>query len=191
MLFVDWDRIRNHMSKIGKRPIQIKEGVTVLQENGVLKVAKNGTELTLVIPHEITVEIKENEIIVGRINESKIARSKHGLTNRLIDNMVNGVSDGFTKELTFTGTGYRAAVNGSNVTLSMGYSHDIILPIPAGLDVKIVKNSILIHGIDKEIIGQFAANVREVRPPEVYKGKGIKYKDELIRRKAGKTAASK
>ncbi|HOX40895.1 MAG TPA: 50S ribosomal protein L6 [bacterium] len=179
------------MSKIGKRPIQIKEGVTVLQENGVLKVAKNGTELTLVIPHEITVEIKENEIIVGRINESKIARSKHGLTNRLIDNMVNGVSDGFTKELTFTGTGYRAAVNGSNVTLSMGYSHDIILPIPAGLDVKIVKNSILIHGIDKEIIGQFAANVREVRPPEVYKGKGIKYKDELIRRKAGKTAASK
>jgi len=115
----------------------------------------------------------------------------HGLYNRLVANAIEGVKDGFTKELTFSGTGYRAAVSGNEVLLNMGYSHEIKLPIPDGLEAKVVKNSIIISGIDKQVVGQFAAVVRSVRPPEVYKGKGIKYKDEFIKRKAGKTAASK
>jgi len=109
----------------------------------------------------------------------------------LIGNMVTGVKTGFIKELTFLGTGYRASVADGEIVLIMGYSHDVKLPIPEGLEVKVVKNTITVSGVSKERVGQFAAIIREVRKPEVYKGKGIKYKDEHIRRKAGKTAASK
>lgn len=179
------------MSKIGKRPIQIVEGVEVKISDSLLTVTSSGKNLDLTLPREVKVEIKDSEIIVDRINDSKPAREKHGLINRLISNMITGVKEGFTKILTFTGTGYRASVQGNDLILTMGYSHEIKLVIPAGLEVKVVKNSIHISGIDKAVVGQFAAVVREVRPPEVYKGKGIKYQDEHIRRKAGKTAASK
>ncbi len=179
------------MSKIGKRPIKISEGTVINLEDGKILVSSGEKKLEMEIPRETTVKIEDGNVVVSRINDTKPAKEKHGLVARLIGNMITGVSTGFTKELTFTGTGYRAAVQGSELLLNMGYSHEIKLPVPEGLEVKVVKNSILISGIDKAKIGQFAAVVREVRPPEVYKGKGIKYKEEHIRRKAGKTAASK
>jgi len=179
------------MSKIGKRPITILEGVSIEITSDKIAAICGEKKLELAIPKEIKIKKTDSEIIVERVDDTRPAKEKHGLIARLIGNMVTGVKDGFTKELTFTGTGYRAAVVGRDVLLNMGYSHEIKLTIPAGLEVKIVKNSILVSGIDKEKVGQFAAVIREVRKPEVYKGKGIKYKTEHIRRKAGKTAASK
>ena len=179
------------MSKIGKRPVIIKEGVTLTIDNKMVTASIGDKKMELELPREILVKVEDGKIIVDRINDTKIAKSLHGLYTRLIENIVTGVKDGFTKELTFTGTGYRASVQGRDLLLNMGYSHEIKLAIPEGLEVKVVKNSILTTGMDKAKVGQFAAIVREVRPPEVYKGKGIKYKDEHIRRKAGKTAASK
>lgn len=179
------------MSKIGKQPIKVTEGVEIKIE-GQLLTAKSGeksAEVTL--PRELKLQMADGVITVERKNETKIAKSLHGLYNRLVANAIEGVKSGFVKELTFTGTGYRAAVSGNEVLLNMGYSHEIKLTIPDGLEAKVVKNSIIISGIDKQVVGQFAAVVRSVRPPEVYKGKGIKYKDEFIKRKAGKTAASK
>jgi large subunit ribosomal protein L6 len=179
------------MSKIGKRPVKILEGVTVTVENGRVVATNGAKSLELDLPRETTLEIGETEIQVNRINDTKPAREKHGLIARLVANMIEGVKNGFTKELTFTGTGYRASVSGNDLLLNMGYSHEIKLAIPEGLETKVVKNAILVTGIDKAQVGQFAAIIRNVRPPEVYKGKGIKYKEEHIRRKAGKTAASK
>jgi large subunit ribosomal protein L6 len=179
------------MSKIGKRPVVILEGVSVENVNGHISVSHNSNKMEMDLPREVSIEIADGQVIVNRINDSKPARAKHGLIARLINNMIEGVKVGFTKELQFTGTGYRAAVSGRDVLLNMGYSHEIKLEIPEGLEVKIVKNSITVSGVDKQAVGQFAAIIRKVRPPEPYKGKGIKYKDEHIRRKAGKTAASK
>lgn len=179
------------MSKIGKRPITIKEGVNVNLENNKVIASAGEKKLELELPREIKVKIENNFVIVDRINDTKIAKSMHGLYARLIGNLITGVSEGFTKILTFTGTGYRASVQGKELVLNMGYSHEVKVAIPEELEVKVVKNSIITSGMDKAKVGQFAAIVRDVRPPEVYKGKGIKYKEEHIRRKAGKTAASK
>ncbi len=179
------------MSKLGRKPIIIPEGVSATLESGLLTVSAGEKKLDLTIPSDIKVEIAGNEIDVNMANDSKSAREKHGLIAKLVANLVTGVKYGFTKELTFLGTGYRVAVNGNEVVLAMGYSHDIKLTIPDGIEVKVVKNTIQVSGIDKVKVGQFAAIIREVRKPEVYKGKGIKYKEEHIRRKAGKTAASK
>jgi large subunit ribosomal protein L6 len=179
------------MSKIGKRPIDIKEGVNVSLEDKKVSVSCGEKKLELMLPSELSIKIVDQQIILTRRNDEAFAKAMHGLYARLIGNMITGVTDGFTKVLTYTGTGYRAAVNGREIALNMGYSHEIKLAIPEDLEVKIVKNSIAVSGIDKAKVGQFAAIIRSVRPPEVYKGKGIKYKDEHIRRKAGKTAASK
>jgi large subunit ribosomal protein L6 len=179
------------MSKIGKRPVTILEGVAVEIKDGKISASSGDNNLELAIPKEVKVVVKENQVLVTRVDDSKPAREKHGLIARLINNLIIGVKEGFKKELTFTGTGYRASVDGNNLLLNMGYSHEIKLVIPEGLETKVVKNAIIVSGIDKEKVGQFAAVVREVRKPEVYKGKGIKYKEEHIRRKAGKTAASK
>jgi len=179
------------MSKIGKRPIKISEGVTINFQDSRILVSAGEKKLDLDIPKETTVKVEDGFVIVSRIDDSKPARERHGLIARLIGNMITGVSVGFTKILIFTGTGYRAVVQDDKLLLNMGYSHEIALPVPEGLECKVVKNTITISGIDKAKVGQFAAIVREIRPPEVYKGKGIKYKEEHIRRKAGKTAASK
>lgn len=179
------------MSKIGKRPVKILEGVEVSIADSIIAATCGAKKLELNLPKEVTIKIEDGNVLVNRVDDSKTARSMHGLYARLISNIITGVKDGFTKELTFTGTGYRASVQGSDLILNMGYSHEIKLAIPTDLEVKVVKNSIIITGAKKEEVGQFAAVVRDVRPPEVYKGKGIKYKDEHIRRKAGKTAASK
>lgn len=179
------------MSRVGVRPIKIEDGVRVDQNGSKLTFSFGNNNSELQIPHELEVEINDGIITVKRASDELQARAQHGLYARLIRNAIVGVKDQFTKELEFTGTGYRAAVNGTELALNMGYSHEIRLLIPEGLKVAVAKNLITVTGVEKDCVGQFAAKIRDVRPPEVYKGKGIRYKGEVIKRKAGKTAASK
>jgi large subunit ribosomal protein L6 len=179
------------MSKIGRRPIKIAEGVTLTVSGSKIVASQNEKKLELEIPEQIKLKIEDNTVYIERVGNDKKAKSWHGLFARLLDNIITGVSGGFTKNLDFVGTGYRAAMNDNSLVLNMGYSHEFVLPVPEGLTVKVVKNTIEVSGMKKDEVGQFAAIVRSVRPPEVYKGKGIKYRGEFIKRKAGKTASSK
>lgn len=178
------------MSRIGIRPIKIEEGVTLEITPSKVIAKKDQNSLELIIPEGIVVKQEADKLFVTRKDESKDLKSKHGLIARLLMNIISGVNGGFTRELDFKGTGYRASVNNNELLLNMGYSHEIKVAIPEGISVVVKKNTIVITGIDKERIGALAAIIRDVRPPEVYKGKGIKYKEELIRRKAGKKASS-
>ena len=176
------------MSRIGRMPIAIPAGVTVSVADGnvvTVKGSKGTLERTFV--PELTIEVKDNEVIVTRPNDQKREKSLHGLTRTLIHNMVVGVSEGFTKTLEVNGVGYRAAKQGSKLTLNLGYSHPIEMEDPEGIETKVDGNKIIVSGISKEKVGQYAAEIRGKRPPEPYKGKGIKYSDEIIRRKVGKT----
>ena len=178
------------MSRIGIRPIKIEEGVSIEITPRRVIAKKDQNQLELGVPEGINVKQDGDNIFVTRENDSKDLKSKHGLIARLLKNIITGVNDGFNRELEFKGTGYRASVDGNAIVLNMGYSHEIKISIPDGITVVVKKNSIIISGINKEEIGKLAAVIRDVRPPEVYKGKGIKYKEELIRRKAGKKASS-
>lgn len=178
------------MSRIGMRPIKISDGVLVDITPLKIVVSKETNKIEVPLTTILNITMSDNEILVGRKDDTKKAKSQQGLVCRLLTNAIAGVRDGFTKELTFTGTGYRAAINGNELVLNMGYSHEIKLLIPGDLEVSVKKNSIIVTGIDKTKVGQFAAMVREVRPPEVYKGKGIKYSTENIKRKAGKKASA-
>ena len=176
------------MSRIGRMPIAIPAGVTVeLAENnqGTVKGPK-GT-LSRVLPSEMEIKVEGSEVTVTRPNDLKKMKSLHGLTRTLIHNMVVGVTDGFTKELEVNGVGYRASKAGKKLTLNLGYSHPVEMEDPEGLESTVDGNKIIIKGIDKEKVGQYAAEIRDKRRPEPYKGKGIKYADEVIRRKVGKT----
>ena len=176
------------MSRIGRMPIAIPAGVTVSVADGnvvTVKGSKGTLERTFV--PELTIEVKDNEVIVTRPNDLKREKSLHGLTRTLIHNMVVGVSEGFTKTLEVNGVGYRAAKQGSKLTLNLGYSHPIEMEDPEGIETKVDGNKIIVSGISKEKVGQYAAEIREKRKPEPYKGKGIKYDYEVIRRKVGKT----
>jgi large subunit ribosomal protein L6 len=169
-------------------PIAIPAGVTVSVADGnvvTVKGSKGTLERTFV--PELTIEVKDNEVIVTRPNDQKREKSLHGLTRTLIHNMVVGVSEGFTKTLEVNGVGYRAAKQGSKLTLNLGYSHPIEMEDPEGIETKVDGNKIIVSGISKEKVGQYAAEIREKRKPEPYKGKGIKYDYEVIRRKVGKT----
>lgn len=179
------------MSRVGSRPIKIEEGVEVKATPTKVSVTCGANSQEINIADNLSVSVEDGVVKVSRKNEDKDTRSKHGLTARLIKNAIFGVKNQFERVLEFSGTGYRASINGNELTLNMGYSHEIKLNVPEGLKVSVVKNSIVITGVEKDTVGQFAANIREIRPPEVYKGKGIKYKEEFIKRKAGKTAASK
>ena len=175
------------MSRIGKKPIEIPAGVDV-QIDGTLITVKGpkGTLSRNVHPNMI-VEKDGNTITVSRPNDDKMNRSLHGLTRTLINNMVVGTNESYKKELEVNGVGYRCEVKGNVLTLKIGYSHDVVMTAPEGVTVEVPNpNKIIISGPDKQKVGQFAANVREKRPPEPYKGKGIKYVDEYIRRKEGK-----
>ena len=175
------------MSRIGRMPIAIPAGVTVSVADGnvvTVKGSKGTLERTFV--PELTIEVKDNEVIVTRPNDQKREKSLHGLTRTLIHNMVVGVSEGFTKTLEVNGVGYRAAKQGSKLTLNLGYSHPIEMEDPEGIETKVDGNKIIVSGISKEKVGQYAAEIREKRAPEPYKGKGIKYSTETIRRKVGK-----
>ncbi len=177
------------MSRIGRMPIEIPAGVEVKvsAENVVSVKGPKGT-LTQAINSQIKVEVADNTVVVTRPNDEKEVRALHGLSRSLIANMVTGVTAGFTKELEINGVGYRAAKQGNVLVMNLGYSHQVEMPEPEGITIDVPNQTkIIISGIDKQKVGQFAANVREKRPPEPYKGKGIKYVDEHIRRKEGKT----
>ena len=179
------------MSRIGRMPVAIPAGVTVeIAEGNVVTV--NGPKGTLVreLPHEMDIKIEDGHVIVSRPNDLKRMKSLHGLTRTLIHNMTIGVSEGYTKTLEVNGVGYRAAKAGKKLTLNLGYSHPVEMEDPEGVETVVEgQNKITVKGIDKVLVGEFAANVRKVRQPEPYKGKGIRYKDEHVRRKEGKKAA--
>ena len=177
------------MSRIGRMPIAIPAGVTVeLAENNQVTVKGPKGTLSRVLPSEMEIKVEGSEVTVTRPNDLKKMKSLHGLTRTLIHNMVVGVTDGFTKELEVNGVGYRASKAGKKLTLNLGYSHPVEMEDPEGLEVVVDgQNKIIVKGIDKEKVGQYAAEIREKRAPEPYKGKGIKYADEVIRRKVGKT----
>ena len=177
------------MSRIGRMPIAIPAGVTVdIAENNQVTVKGPKGTLERVLPAEMTITKEGEEVKVTRPNDLKKMKSLHGLTRTLINNMIIGVTEGYEKRLEVNGVGYRAAKQGKKLTLSLGYSHPVEMEDPEGIEVTVDgQNLIIVKGIDKEKVGQYAAEIREKRSPEPYKGKGIKYVDEVIRRKVGKT----
>jgi len=177
------------MSRVGKKIIPIPTGVTITVENNLVTVKGPKGSLTQDFNKELTIKIEGNELMVERPNDLPFTRAIHGTTRALIANMVVGVSQGFSKTLELVGVGYRAAAKGKGLTLSLGYSHPIEIDAVDGIEFKIEgNNKLTIEGIEKEKVGQVAANIRAKRPPEPYKGKGVKYSDEVIRRKEGKKA---
>ena len=181
------------MSRIGRMPVSIPAGVTVdITEDNVITVKGPKGELKQALRPEMIIKLEGAEIKVARPSEDKLHRSLHGLTRSLIHNMITGVTEGYKKELEVNGVGYRAAKDGKNLNLTLGYSHPVVVPEIDGITIDVpAPNKIIINGCDKQKVGQFAAEVRAKRPPEPYKGKGIKYADEVIRRKVGKTGAKK
>ena len=179
------------MSRIGRLPIDIPAGVEVKIEEGN-KVTVKGPKGTLekCLPVEMTIKQEDNQVVVTRPNDLKKMKSLHGLTRSLIANMITGVSEGYEKKLEINGVGYRAQKKGKEITFNLGFSHPVVMTDPEGIETEMDgQNIIIVIGIDKEKVGQYAAEIRELRKPEPYKGKGIKYADEVIRRKVGKTGA--
>lgn len=181
------------MSRIGRLPIVLPAGVTAKIEDGnVITVKGPKGELTQKFNTDMKIEMEGTEITITRPSDKKEHRALHGLTRALLNNMVVGVSTGFKKELEIIGVGYRAQLTGKDITLNVGYSHPVVINPPAGITFEVPNpNAITITGIDKQAVGQIAANIREIRPPEPYKGKGIKYVEETILRKEGKTGKKK
>ena len=181
------------MSRIGRAPVAIPAGVEVnVADNNVVTVKGPKGTLTQQFNANLTINVEGNVITVTRPNDLKENRALHGLTRSLINNMVVGVTEGFKKTLEVNGVGYRVALEGNKLVMNLGFSHQVIMEAPAGITVEVPNpNQIIVSGFDKQLVGQFAANVREKRRPEPYKGKGIKYSDEVIRRKVGKTGAKK
>ncbi len=177
------------MSRIGKQPIEIPSGVTVSVSNGTVNVKGPKGTLTQAIKEAITVKVEGSTVNLTRMDESRTSRSLHGLSRSLIMNMIIGVSEGYKKNLDIVGVGYRADVKGDMLNLLLGFSHPVEYKLPKGITAKVDKQTAIeISGADKQLVGQVSAVVRSFRPPEPYKGKGIKYTDEVIRRKAGKAA---
>ncbi len=176
------------MSRIGKRPIPVPAKVTVTIDGQQVTIKGPKGELSRVLPNEVSVEQVDGEVQVKRRDESRPARQRHGLCRTLVANMVEGVSQGFQRRLEIQGVGYRAQVQGKNLVLNMGYSHPVTIEPPPGIEFVVENNvNIIVSGVDKEIVGNTAARVRAVRKPEPYKGKGIRYQGEQVRRKAGKS----
>jgi large subunit ribosomal protein L6 len=176
------------MSRIGKRPISVPGKVTVTIDGQTVSVKGPKGELSRTMPTGVTVEQEENLVVVKRRDDSRIARERHGLCRTLVANMVEGVSTGFQKRLEIQGVGYRAQIQGQNLNMSLGYSHPVVFEPPPGVQFVVENNTnVTVSGIDKEIVGNMAAKIRAARPPEPYKGKGVRYAGEKVRRKAGKT----
>jgi len=177
------------MSRIGKNPIDIPSGVEV--SVGASEIQVKGPKGTLKTPVDPTVEytIEDGKVVVTRVDDTRAARSQHGLRRTLLANCVEGVTKGYSKTLEVIGVGYKVSVQGKKIVLTVGYSHPVEFDLPAGLEAKAEGSKLTIEGIDKQLVGEVAAQIRRVRPPEPYKGKGIKYIDEYIRRKAGKSGA--
>jgi large subunit ribosomal protein L6 len=180
---------REAMSRIGKQPIDIPDGVNVAVDPG--RVTVNGPlgELTQKVPARIKIEKQDGQLVVTRPTERGDDRALHGLTRSLVANMVEGVTNGFEKRLEIQGVGYRASLRGTALELNVGFSHPVVMDAPAGITFEVpTQNEVVIKGIDKQQVGEIAAEVRDVRPPEPYKGKGIRYQGEYVRRKVGKRA---
>ena len=179
------------MSRIGRKPIPTVKGVKIERKDGVLKVVGPKGELSAKVPDSITLEMKEAEILILRASDLKTDRALHGTWRALVSNMIKGVSDGFLRKLEIVGVGYKAELKGKKLQLALGYSHPIVFDPPVGIKLETpIPTNILVSGIDKQLVGQVAAKLRSFRPPEPYKGKGVKYEGEYIRRKAGKAAAT-
>ena len=179
------------MSRIGKSPISIPAGVTVTLDNDVVNVSGPKGNLSITNLPEIKVTQQDNEILVARNNDESKIRARHGLIRSLIQNMVTGVSEGFSKQLELNGVGYRVAAAGNTLKMQLGFSHEVNYTIPAGIEVKVEQNIVTISGIDKQLVGQVAADIRSLKKPEPYKGKGFKYVGERIIRKSGKSGKEK
>ena len=181
------------MSRIGKKPVIIPANVTVdIAEGNVVTVKGPKGTLTYTFHPDMIIKKEENTVVVDRPDEEHLHKSLHGLSRTLLNNMVEGVEKGYSKELEVNGVGYRAEKKGTQLVMRLGYSHEVFMDEIPGISIEVPNpNKIIIHGIDKQVVGQFAAEVRGKRPPEPYKGKGIKYSTEVIRRKAGKTGGKK
>ena len=179
------------MSRIGKLPIQVPSGVTITVDNQVVSVAGSKGTLQQPLLPNLEVKVEEGVATVSRLNEEATTRAQHGLMRSLINNMVVGVSTGFSKQLEINGVGYRAAMAGQSIKFNLGYSHDIMFPVPTGITATIEQNIVTVSGIDKQQVGQVSADIRKLRKPEPYKGKGIKYVGERILRKSGKSGKEK
>ena len=179
------------MSRIGKKPVPVTKGIKIEHKGGTLKVTGPKGELKASVPDSITIEIAGEEAVVKRSSDTKAERALHGTWRALLNNMVKGVSEGFQRKLEIVGVGYKAELKGKKLQLALGYSHPILFMPPDGIKLEVPQpTNIVINGIDKQLVGQVAAKLRSFRPPEPYKGKGVKYEGEYIRRKAGKAAAA-
>ena len=178
------------MSRIGRKPLPMPKGVTLAQKAGHFSVKGPKGELSKHLPDGITIKTEGDKLLVHRADDSRENRAKHGLMRAHLANMVKGVTDGWTRELEINGVGYRAEVGGDTLTMALGYSHPVVFKLPKGVGAKVDKNRIILSGADRDLLGQTAAKVRELRPPEPYKGKGVKYVEEVIKKKVGKAAAT-
>jgi len=177
------------MSRIGRAPIPLPAGVQVKPEGQQLHVEGPKGKLSITVPPMLSVSLQEHQLHVASTSQEKTGKMMHGLYRALIANMVQGVVSGFSKELEIVGVGYRAQLQGKQLSLHVGFSHPVLVPIPEGITVEVAKPTVVVvKGFDKQLVGQFASNLRRIAPPEPYKGKGIRYAGEVIRRKAGKAA---
>ena len=178
------------MSRIGKQPVALPAGVTAKVAGGVVTLKGPKGELTLRAPETVAVALEGAALTVARQGDDKQSRADHGTTRALLQNMVEGVKDGYSRELEIQGVGFKASIAGNKLTLNVGYSHPVEYVVPEGIKVDVADGTTLkVSGIDKQLVGQVSARIRSFRPPEPYKGKGVRYKDERVRRKAGKTVA--
>jgi large subunit ribosomal protein L6 len=178
------------MSRIGRKPLSLPKGVALSQKEGTFSVKGPKGELSKKMLEGISFKQEGNVVVVARKDDSSENRAKHGLVRSHLSNMVKGVTEGWTREMEINGVGYRAEVSGDTVTFALGYSHPIVFKLPKGVAAKVEKNRLLLSANDKEVLGQTAAKMRELRSPEPYKGKGVKYLEEVIKKKVGKSAAT-
>ena len=178
------------MSRIGRKPVPLPKGVTFSQAGGTFGVKGPKGELKKPLPSGVTIKTAANQLNVERADDSPNNRAKHGLVRANLANMIKGVTDGWTRELEINGVGYRAEVSGEKITLQLGYSHPVVFQLPKGVGAKVDKNKIILTSSDRDVLGQTAAKLRELRAPEPYKGKGVKYAEEVIKRKVGKAGAT-
>ena len=178
------------MSRIGRKPLPLPKGVTVSQKPGVIGVKGPKGELSRPLPDGVSIKVDGTKAVVSRADDTRENRAKHGLMRAHLANMVKGVTDGWTRELEINGVGYRAEVAGDALTMALGYSHPVVFKLPKGVAAKVDKNRVVLSSADRDLVGQTAAKVRELRPPEPYKGKGVKYVEEVIKRKVGKAGAT-
>ena len=178
------------MSRVGRKPVVVPKGVTVSIAKDQVAVKGPKGELKRALPTGVTIKSTAQQLDVSRADDSVENRSKHGMLRAILANMVKGVSEGFERKLEINGVGYRAEVAGQKLNMALGFSHPVVFDLPKGISGKIDKNIIILAGIDKELLGETASKIRDIRPPEPYKGKGIKYLEEVIQRKQGKTGAA-